>query len=241
LLLVGYSNAQSFNFVSIDVPCASCPGGIATTLAYGINPGGDIVGTYSDSQGQHGFLLSGGQFRTLDVPGSLVGASGTLPTQARGISPAGDIVGSFIAPVSAAPANSPAYCPNVTSTYCIKGFLYTRVTGKFSLGAIPRPRGRDRATHNFNRKHFPGPSGPLQTNIWDINPAGDFVGIYIGSDGFRHGFLQLAGAPAPVSIDYPGAIHTRAYGINPGGAIVGQWIDTNGLKHGFLAVPAGND
>lgn len=32
----------------------------------------------------------------------------------------------------------------------------------------------------------PCPSGPLQTNILDINPAGDFVRIYIGSGGFRH-------------------------------------------------------
>lgn len=92
MVLVVQSAAQSFTYISIDVPCANCPGGVAQTTAFGIGPGGAIVGTYSDVAGvQHGFL-SGGQLTTIDVPGWLVGASGTLPTNARGISPAGEIV-----------------------------------------------------------------------------------------------------------------------------------------------------
>jgi hypothetical protein len=85
----------------------------------------------------------------------------------------------------------------------------------------------------------PGPQGPQQTNTYDINPARDFVGIYIGSGGHRHGFLQLADGSAPITLTFPGAVHTRAYGINPGLSIVGQYIDTSGYTHGFLAVPAG--
>ncbi len=52
--------AQSFNFVAIDVPCNACPGGIARRTAIGgINPGGDIVGVYTDAVGKsNGFLLS---------------------------------------------------------------------------------------------------------------------------------------------------------------------------------------
>jgi hypothetical protein len=307
------SSAQSFNFHSIDVPCRACTGGIAhSTTAFGINPAGEIVGTYTDAVGgQHGFLLSGGHFTTIDVPGSLVGATGTLPTLARGINPTGEIVGSFTAPVSSAPATSPAYCPAATSTYCIKGFLYSR--GKFSLvlfpghvGAIAQritPTGDiygclhdfdmmgtmygfgmtrfgdtslqldggeladptqsvpatmengatlDNSTRvglyltaafqhgyivqngKFRTYDFPG---PLQTNIWDINPTGDFVGIYIDSSTHRHGFLQLADGSAPITLNYPNAVHTRAYGINPGVAIVGQYIDTSSHAHGFLAVP----
>lgn len=314
--------AQSLNFVSIDVPCSACTGGIALSItAFGISPGGDIVGTYTDNVGQHGFLLSGGQFTTIDVPGSLVGANGTLPTAAKGISPTGDIVGSFTAPVSLAPATSPAYCPVLNSTYCIKGFLYSR--GQYSLvlfpghvGAIAQritptggiygclhdfdmmgsmygfgiarsgdtslqldggeladptqsvpasmdtgaiPDGSIRVglyTTDYNdlTKSFAHGyvvqngifqtydiPGPLQTNIFDINPTGDFVGIYIGSAGHRHGFLQLADGSAPITLDYPNALHTRAYGINPGEAIVGQYIDATGHSHGFLAVPSTSD
>ena len=312
------SKAQSFGFTSIDVPCSNCLGGIATsTTAFGINPAGDIVGTYNDAVGgQHGFLLSGGQFTTIDVPGSLVGATGNLPTAARGINPQGEIVGSFTAPLSSAPAGSPAYCPALGSTYCIKGFLYSH--GKFSLVLFPGHVGAiaQRITptgdiygciHDYNMMStmygfgmtrfgdtslqlnggeladstkgvpasmengatpdqsmrvglyidmmtgfnhgyivqngilqtydVPGPQGPQQTNTYDINPAGDFVGIYIGSSGHRHGFLQLAGGSAPITLTYPDAVHTRAYGINPGLSIVGHYIDTSGHTHGFLAGP----
>ncbi len=320
LLSATPSWAQSFTFTSINVPCGDCLGGIAnSTTAFGINPAGDIVGTYTDAVGgQHGFLLSRGQFITIDVPGLLVGASGSLPTAARGINPAGDIVGSFTAPVSSAPATSPAYCPALGSTYCIKGFLYSR--GKFSLvlfpghvGAIAQritptgdiygclhdfnmmstmygfgisrfgdtslqlnggeladptqsvpasmengatPDGRTRVglyidmVTGFNHGYVvqngilqtydvPGPQGPQQTNTYDLNPAGDFVGIYIGSGGHRHGFLQLADGSAPITLTYPDAVHTRAYGVNPGLSIVGHYIDTSGHTHGFLAVFAG--
>lgn len=90
LLVVGLvllpinSAAQSFSFYTLDVPSST------STTAFGISPAGDIVGTYNDARGgQHGFLLSHGQFTTIDVPGWLVGATGTLPTaagnQSRGV------------------------------------------------------------------------------------------------------------------------------------------------------------
>jgi hypothetical protein len=47
-----------------------------------------IVGFYSDSTGQHGFLYDGGVFTPIDVPG----ASQTL---AIGINPRGQIVGFY--------------------------------------------------------------------------------------------------------------------------------------------------
>lgn len=51
-------------FVNISPP------GATSTQAHGINDKGQIVGTYIDSANiQHGFLLSGGQYRTLDVTG----------------------------------------------------------------------------------------------------------------------------------------------------------------------------
>ena len=137
LLLATSSAAQSFNYYSIDVPCSACAGGIARRTAVGgINPAGDIVGVYTDAVGmQHGFLLSRGQFTTIDVPGELAGVAGTLPTVARGISPSGRIVGQYTAPVSSAPWGSPTYCPAAGSAACIKGFLYSH--GRFSTVLFP--------------------------------------------------------------------------------------------------------
>ena len=156
LLLSSVSFAQ-FNYLSFDVHCDaaakadSCPAGLApgaiarSTVLNGITPGGDLVGAYSDTVGKaHGFLLTGflqsggavGQLTNIDGPGSLVAASGTLPTSANGINPARDIVGNFIAPVntSVTPDN-PSYCPAVGSAACNKGFLYSH--GKYSVVLFP--------------------------------------------------------------------------------------------------------
>ena len=78
----GAQAAASFTFTTIDVPGAS------ETLPIGINSRGQIVGTYRDSTGVHGFLYDGGVFTPIDVPG----ASATL---AFGITPSGQIVGFY--------------------------------------------------------------------------------------------------------------------------------------------------
>ena len=87
LLLNASSFAQSFSFVTIDVPCSpapplNCPDGVAPRTALGgINPGGDIGGVYADGVGkQHGFRLSGYRLTTTGVPGTLALAGGEFAT-----------------------------------------------------------------------------------------------------------------------------------------------------------------
>jgi uncharacterized membrane protein len=70
---------------SFDVP------GATYTAAYGISPGGDLVGTYCDTSICHGYLLHGGisgALTTIDVPGA-------VETHAFGINPLGQIVGTY--------------------------------------------------------------------------------------------------------------------------------------------------
>src|SRR6266480_3917947 len=88
LLFCGASSlahADSFSLdpstlTRIDVPGASA------TFALGINNAGQIVGTYEDDTGFHGFTASGDHFTTIEVPG-------TTFTQASGINNHGQIVG----------------------------------------------------------------------------------------------------------------------------------------------------
>lgn len=65
--MTGVDDAFSYfkgKFVTISPPDST------STQAQGINDKGQIVGTYFDSaSAQHGFLLSGGKYATLDVPG----------------------------------------------------------------------------------------------------------------------------------------------------------------------------
>ena len=76
------ANAATFSFTQIDVP------GAFYTAATGINDAGQIVGSFVDSTGIHGFLYTGGSFTQIDVPGAFA-------TQAFGINDAGQIVGYF--------------------------------------------------------------------------------------------------------------------------------------------------
>jgi hypothetical protein len=85
--------------------------------------------------------------------------------------------------------------------------------------------------------------GSIATQIWGINPEGDFVGFYRTKPGPAglHGFVVYADTPTPVTVDYPGAMRTQALAINPSGAIVGTFVDQAGAQHGFLAVPITTD
>jgi hypothetical protein len=223
-LLPASGGAQPFNFYSIDVPCSACPGGIArSTGAQGINPAGDIVGSYTDAVGmKHGFLLSRGQFTTIDVPGALAGVGGFLPTVATGISPSGDIVGDYRVAGNTAPEGSPGYCPATGSPACIKGFLYSR--GVFSTVL------------------FPGHPGAIPQRI---TSDGDIYGCYHDFDlmgsmfGFartRSGHISLAaggGELVDPSQSVPASMNN---GATPDGhTIVGLWTDMmTGHSHGSV-------
>lgn len=265
LFLVSASVAQSLRFAPIDVPCSACPGGIALqTIASGINPGGDIVGAYVDAVGgQHGFLLNRGQFTSIDFPGALA-------TSANGISPSGDVVGNYTAPVSSAPADSPAYCPTATSTACIKGFLYSH--GEFSTvlfpghpGAIPQRITPDGdiygCLHDFDL--MGSMFGAARTRFGDIsltanggeladpsqsvpismnNGATPSGHIIVGlwNDTYGHRHGFVVRNGIFQSYDVPGSTLTAIWDINPERAFVGSYVASNGNRHGFLQLPDGS-
>jgi hypothetical protein len=87
--------------------------------------------------------------------------------------------------------------------------------------------------------------GSNMTNAWDMNNAGDVVGVWgkpgdhnpIVIDGIPfHGFLRDRQGNF-ISIDYPGSIDTHAFGINERGDIVGSYVDASFNVHGFIARP----
>ena len=224
LLLATGGAAQPFNYYTIDVPCSACPGGIArSTSAQGINPGGDIVGSYVDAVGMsHGYLLRGGHFTTIDVPGSLAGVSGALPTVARGINPGGEIVGNYAAPVSTAPEGSPDFCPAAGSVACIKGFLYSH--GEFSTVLVPG--------HPGAIPQRISPDGDIYGCLHDF----DLMASMFGFVRTRSSYLSLTlggGELADPSLSVPASMNN---GASPDGhTIVGGWTDMMaGHTHGYV-------
>lgn len=232
LLLAGQGLAQSFTYLPIDVKCdasaspSACPSGIAPggaalqTVASGINPAGRVVGRYVDSVGrQHGFLLSAGQFTTIDFPGAVA-------TSANGISPSGDIVGNYTAPYIAgvsdvASADPPAYCPAAGSAACIKGFRYH--DGEFSTVLFPG--------HPGAIAQRIAPDGAIYGCLHDFDLGLSMVGAVWNS--FGDASLTGNGGEAADSMSRPMSMNN---GATPDGhLIVGLWTDmTTGRLHGFI-------
>jgi uncharacterized membrane protein len=228
LLLVAQSAAQSFNYVSIDVPCnafpssAACPasGQAAVTVANGINAAGDIVGNYTDGNNlSHGFLLRDGQFSTIDV--DFPWAAFTLG--AYGISSGGDIVGRYRAkPNTAANPDSPQYCDGTPA--CIKGFLYHPQKKKFVT-----------VLH-------PGHPGAFAQRI---TPDGDIYGCLhnhdLGNSMYSAIWLRsgenLSMIPGEGELTDPtlGLSMSMNNGATPDGKIiVGHYTDMTNHTHGFV-------
>src|SRR2546426_1052209 len=60
--------ASAFTFTSFDVPSAS-PFNATSTLPYGINGSGEVVGTFVDTANKtHGYLQDAAGFHAIDVP-----------------------------------------------------------------------------------------------------------------------------------------------------------------------------
>ena len=241
-----FAEAQGYNYASIDYPKA------IRTRTFGISPGGAIVGDYRDSAGTlHGFLLAGGQYVTVDVPGALVGLTGVLPTGPRGINPAGDIVGFYFVPPGSSPNCTVAFTPP-----CQKGFLLHR--GTFSTVLFPEHEGSipQRIT----------PTGHIYGCYHDLNYMGSMFGFTRTASGTFSSidvpasmhtgatpdgstvvglYADLTMMPSPThgyviengnfqSFDVPDSTFTEAWDINPSGSIVGDFQDLKGLFHGFL-------
>jgi hypothetical protein len=243
--------AQSYNYVSIDYPNA------IRTRTFGINPGGVIVGDYRDSTATlHGFLLVGGRYVTVDVPGALIGLTGVLPTSLKGINPAGDIVGFYFAP-----PGSSAACKVAATAPCQKGFLLHR--GVFSTvvpegheGSIPQritPTGNIYGCYHdldymgsmfgFTRTTggtFTSTNVPASMSNGATPDGSTIVGLYSDLSmmpSHDHGYVIQNGNFQP--FDVPDSTLTWAWDITPSGSIVGEFRDAAGVFHGFLRTAAG--
>jgi uncharacterized membrane protein len=216
------------------------------TRLNGINPNGDIAGTYviaipNGPLVTHGFVLDQTGYRKIDVPAAAL-------TSAFGINAHGDVVGLYnpLASASCGPAMNGAAC----------GFLFTRgqfynvyVPGSTATNALGINDSGDvvgfynngpAVMHGFLMQQgtfttidFPGTT---RTLVSDINDRGDILGAYVDTSNVGHGFLLSTGVFT--TIDVPGALQTDPAGlsgrINAHGEIVGAYMTIGPKFHGFL-------
>ena len=222
----GENLASTYRYETFDVP------GATTTIAWGINARGDVVGTYGDASGRfHGFVRQRDGFTAVDYPGA-------IRTELRGIGPAGDIAGAYARPGELALNN-------------FHGFVLTR-HGEFV--------NVDYAPHTYTIAQRILPDGTVLGcyHDWDtmitmhgIVVAGDdrqslpqsgsmangatpdggrVTGLVSDMDG-TSGFILEDGVFTKFRV--PGSTSTSAWDMNPAGQIAGTFVNATGT-HGFV-------
>lgn len=225
----GARSDQGYTYTTIDYPGATT----TTTIAWGINARGDVVGEFFDAEGRHGFLLRDDAFTRINFPGA-------LGTSARGINPGGDIVGVYRNRVE--PTAVPAH-----------GFLLTR-HGEFEqidypghINTIPQRILSDGTV--LGCRHDQDTMGSMRGIMMarDGNSEIDeFASMHNGATpdrrrivglftnmmtGRGEGYIIDDGEFTPFTV--PGSTRTAAWDVNPAGEIVGVYANATGT-HGFL-------
>jgi len=172
-------------------------------------------------------------FRAIDYPGAdfTAGFSITPSGDIGGVACAGPSCQGFLLQAGTSPV--PVTPPGSSSSYVTGiqrgGFLlsgkYNDTTGNVHgyVWDLLHPS-------NF-ASIDPDPNGVLDTEVADMNPAGNLAGWYADLSGVAHGYVVVNGVLT--SFDLPGATCTAAYGISPGGDLVGTYCDTS-IRYAYL-------
>lgn len=203
------------------------------TFGDDINNAGVIVGTYRNGTGAHGFVLDGGVFTTVDVPGA------RFDTLLTGINDAGVLVGQY----------------RDANTLTFRGFVSSGAGIVLIDAAQPQPNTFAHGINNAGRvvgsvggggtssRGFTFENGALQvfdapgalwTEAYGINNVGQIVGA--ASTG-----LFVTDGTVFTTLELPASWRARnavATDITDDGIVVGYFTDNQtNLRYGFLAAP----
>ncbi len=192
------------------------------TSCYGINNSGQIVGSYSFGDFGNGFLLSGGVYTDVSVPGATAG------TTAYGLNNSGSIVGSFANNVGQFGflynVSNNTYqtlkVPNSTATLAIGINDGGEVTFEW-VNSLFVASGAILKNGHYKVLNVPGMN---QSAAIGINVHGwiDFSGQ--DSAGAWHGFLYKNGVFK--QFDVANSTNTYSFGINSSGVLTGGYNPT---------------
>lgn len=211
-----------YDFTTIDVQGSTDTGALAISSH-------EIAGDFLQGH-LHGYVLSNGQFTTIDVPGANL-------TVVTGINSLGRLAGIY----QTGTDHAFFWNNGVVTTLDPPGATFSQggamnshndVVGGYADGSSHRGRGFIWSKGAFTTVDYPG-DPTLATFVHGINDRGEVVGQYDLADGLVHGFLLSRGAYTP--LDYPGAYWTTPTGINNAGTIVGFYAFAGEDRfHGFV-------
>jgi len=213
--------AQAVGLTSIDVP------GAVATRAFGINPGGEIVGSYTDATGTHGYLWANGNVTLIKVPGAIF-------TEAWGINPQREIVGRYRIAGGAR-----------TFGFLLRDGVFTDISVAGHLHTLPTKISPSREIVGcFHDTDFLVDMRGYaqrgdQVTSFELLPStmhngvttggGLIAGISFESATLVHGYVLDRGVYT--QFDAPGATFTQAWDVSPTGTVVGYFNPVT--SHGF--------
>lgn len=198
--------------------------GVGPTYAYGLNNRGEVVGSYKDHLGTHGFTYKDGVMTPIDAPGASY-------TSAYDINDDGTIGGYY-----SVGAGASGFLLNGT-TFASVNHPNGGATNIYALGSGGEYGGAyvdDSSWQAFTsdgRSYSGLPSGSSSA-VLGMSNNGLVVGEVVDHDGV-HGFIHDG---VNVNIfDVAGAQLTIINDININGLFVGSYVDGQGARHGYLA------
>jgi len=213
--------AQAAGFSTIDVQGASA------TRAFGINAVGQIVGSYTDAAGTHGYLWDNSTVTTIQVPGAIA-------TEAWGINPQGDIVGRYRIAGDAR-----------TFGFLLQDGVFTNISVPGHLTTLPIKisPSRDIVGCFHDTNFLVDMRGYVQrgdrVKSFELLPSTMHNGVTSGgrviagisfeSATLVHSYVLDRGAYT--QFDAPGATFTEAWDVSPTGRVVGYFNPVT--SHGF--------
>jgi uncharacterized membrane protein len=222
-------------FEWIDVP------GAMGTRAFGINPSGDIVGSYTDATGTHGFVRSGGVFTPINYPGAET-------TEAWGINPRGDVIGRYtlagVAGVRGFLLSHGNYTdisiPNHLITLPTKIGASGEIVGCFhDTSGLRDMYGYVQRGNNVTTFALPtvtAPTGSSAMHNGVVPGGGTVVGLTFPTATTARGYIVTK--DALTLVDFPGSTNSQIWDVNPPGIIVGQY-SASGRTNGFFVDETG--
>jgi len=211
------------------------------TVGSKINDSGQVVGTYGYDSDAHAFLYSGGNYTTIDVPGSIYSEAIDISNDGKALLHTGSYNDGY---------------------YLYDNGAYTLLTDTpvgyqagdvFTIGAAISDAGvvgytYDPAWYADGQAQYQGftyengvytainVAGAQDTRALDINDSGQVVGVD-DLNGISHGFLDVGGVITPVD-DPLATFGTTAQWIANDGLIAGYYNNSTG-QHFFLDDPSG--
>jgi hypothetical protein len=215
--IVGMQNGAAFIIPAKGSPQA-LPSPAGATSAFGISDKGQVVGQYTNAQGQTpGFYLP--NLKSQAVP--INAPSGPNAVNAQGINNFGLIVGFYVG----TDGQDHGFIANLADIHN-KVLIGTPVADP----VIPAVAGEAGATFVFSQ-------------LLGVNDAGIAVGYYGDSTTSQHGFLYNTNTGKYTFLDDPsvkfngGVEVTQITGITDSGELTGFYSDVNGAFHAFTACP----